>query len=373
MNNYIFYISNNCESIPKEQISNVNMDIKNKLIEQKNYIENDQTWDLAKRHVNEYENIFSSSKKFMKICKKKPISRAYFKCWEILKDFHEHIFNNSKKIQTAHIAEGPGGFIECLVDYKNKYNIDISKTHGITLLIQSDSENRVPFWKLSKDYCKENNIFINKKTDNIGDLYQYKNINAFINKVGHNSCELVTADGGFDFSNDFNQQEEVFLQLFLSEIYTAANIQSKGGTFITKVFDMFTEETNCLISILTLLYSDIYIIKPFTSRPANSEKYIVCLNYNLHGTYTILNDCKNEIINKKGIMNSLGKYYNTSVATRLCSYNTYYANRQIYYLKKTLEQVNKIKEHENIYDNIVNYDEMKKKCIEWCDHYEIDY
>ena len=40
-------------------------------------------------------------------------------------------------------------------------------------------------------------------------------IYTFINRVGYHSCEIVTADGGFDFSNDFNQQEEVFLQLFL--------------------------------------------------------------------------------------------------------------------------------------------------------------
>lgn len=371
MNNYTFYISKNDESIPNEQITHINVDIKNKLVEQKNHIKNDQTWDIAKRHVNEYENIFSSSKKFMKICTKKPISRAYFKLWEILRDFNDRIFKPNKKINTAHIAEGPGGFIECLVDYKNKYNIDIAKMSGITLLIQSDTENRVPFWKLSKQYCKDNNIYINRKSENIGDLYQLKNIYTFINRVGYHSCEIVTADGGFDFSNDFNQQEEVFLQLFLSEIYTAANIQTHGGTFITKIFDMFTTDTNCLISILTLLYNDVYIIKPFTSRPANSEKYLVCLNFDSTNKHTIMNDCRNEILNKRGIMNSLGKYYNPSVATRICVYNTYYANRQIYYLKKTLDQANKIKASTGEY--VFNFEETKQKCIEWCKHYEIEH
>jgi 23S rRNA U2552 (ribose-2'-O)-methylase RlmE/FtsJ len=371
MNNYTFYVSKNEQSITHEQIKNINEDIKKKLSEQKNHIDNDQTWDLAKRHVNEYENIFSSSKKFIKICTKKPISRAYFKLWEILRDFHDRIFKSKSRINTAHIAEGPGGFIECLVDYKAKYNIDISRMYGITLLLQSETENRVPFWKLTKEYCKDNNIFLNRKGENIGDLYQLKNIYSFVNKVGYSNCELVTADGGFDFSSDFNQQEEVFLQLFLSEIYTAASIQSQGGTFITKIFDMFTDDTNCLISILTLLYDDVYIIKPFTSRPANSEKYLVCLNYDSCNKNTLLSDCRNEIINKRGIMKSLGKYYNPSVATRICMYNTYYANRQIYYLKKTLEYANKIKS--NTYDFSTNYEETKQKCIEWCEHYEIDY
>ena len=372
MNNNTFFISKkNDENLSNEQIKKINEDIKNKLDEQKNHIENDQIWDIAKRYVNEYENIFSSSKKYIKICTKKPISRAYFKLWEILKDFHDKIFKNNKKINTAHIAEGPGGFIECLVDYKSKYKIDIDKIYGVTLLIQSDTENRVPFWKLSKDYCKDNNILINKKSENIGDLYQLKNIQTFVNKVGYHSCEIVTADGGFDFSNDFNQQEEVFLQLFLSEIYTAANIQTQGGTFITKIFDMFTIDTNCLISILSSLYNDIYIIKPFTSRPANSEKYLVCLNYDVNNKHHILNDCRNEIINKNGIMNSLGKYYNTSIATRICAYNTYYANRQMYYLKKTLDQANKIRASTGEYN--FDFEEAKQKCIEWCKHYEIEH
>ena len=88
--------------------------------------------------------------------------------------------------------------------------------YGITLLIQSETDNKVPFWKLSKEMCHNNNIYINRKMENIGDLYNIVNIDNFISKTGKNTCKLVTADGGFDFSVDFNNQEYSFLRLFLT-------------------------------------------------------------------------------------------------------------------------------------------------------------
>lgn len=377
MNNYIFLISKDItkpndynETLNHSDITNINNNLRNELQFLKNSIHNNKIWDLAKRSINEYECIFSSSKKYQKICKKKSISRAYFKLWEILKDFNDELFNtHNKKINTAHIAEGPGGFIECIVDYKNKYNININCIYGITLLIQSSTENKIPFWKLSKEFCQENKIYINRKIDNIGDLYNIENIENFIEKTGKNNCDIVTADGGFDFSLDFNNQEKSFLRLFLSEIYTASQLQKVGGSFIIKVFDTFSIETNILISILAELYKNIYIIKPFTSRPANSEKYLVCLNYQYNNS-NLLNDCKNEICNNNGIYNSLFKYYNEYIATRLTVYNTYYSNRQIVYLNQTLNEAQFIKDNKKESEKDFS---VEKNCIEWCKLYDIEY
>ena len=182
MNNYTFFLSKyHGQTLDRKSATRVNIDLRNELQKLKNSIENNHLWDMAKRNMNEYEFIFSSSKKHTKICTKNPISRAYFKLWEILKDFSTQLFNSSEGcITTAHIAEGPGGFIECLIDFKNKYEIDIKCMYGITLLIQSETDNRVPFWKLSKELCQNNNIYINRKMENIGDLYNIKNIDNLI-------------------------------------------------------------------------------------------------------------------------------------------------------------------------------------------------
>jgi 23S rRNA U2552 (ribose-2'-O)-methylase RlmE/FtsJ len=370
MENYIFKISQSLNPNDKESCVFINNDLKCRLLQLKNDINNDPSWDDAKRNMNEYEYIFSSSKKYTKICKKSPISRAYFKLWEILFDFHDELFPfTTESINTAHIAEGPGGFIQCILDFKILKKINIRYISGITLLTKSNTDNKVPFWKIDKDTCNLNNIYLNRKNDNIGDLYNINNIDKFISKVGLKTCQLVTADGGFDFSIDFDNQEENFIKLFLTEIYTASMIQETNGNFIIKVFDLFTKETNTLISILYNLYEKIYIIKPFTSRPANSEKYLVCIGFK-NNNKQILIDMRNEIIYFDNLNSLSKKYYDNAIATRICVFNTYYTNRQIDYLTKTLVEAKQIKNIQDIQFKEIN-NLYKNKCTDWCIHYQI--
>jgi 23S rRNA U2552 (ribose-2'-O)-methylase RlmE/FtsJ len=377
MENYIFKISVDTVEIDKtvdlNAIQKINADLRVKLLHLKNSIDNDPFWDEAKRNTNEYEYIFSTSKKHTKICRKNPISRAYFKLWEILCDFDDELFPKFfHHINTGHIAEGPGGFIECLLDYRKKRNINIKNIYGITLLTRSSLDNKIPFWKLNMDICIDNNIYLNRKNDNSGDLYQISNIDKFVQKVGRNTCQLVTADGGFDFSNDFGKQEESFLRLFLSEIYTASLIQQYDGNLIIKVFDLFTEQTNILFSILYKLYSKLYITKPFTSRPANSEKYLVCIGFKKNNSI-ILTDLRKELMNFDNL-NTLQKYYDEKIASRLCVFNTYYTNRQITYLEKTLQESGHIKYIEEVAETEkIKSQQSFHKCIDWCDFYGIPY
>ena len=41
-----------------------------------------------------------------------------------------------------------------------------------------------------------------------GDLYKEENLKYIIQKTFSNSMDIITADGGFDFSADFNKQEQ---------------------------------------------------------------------------------------------------------------------------------------------------------------------
>ena len=51
--------------------------------------------------------------------------------------------------------------------------------------------------------------------------------------------DFVTGDGGFDYSINFNQQEEDSLNLIYAQILFAI-ILKKGGSFVLKLFDTFT-------------------------------------------------------------------------------------------------------------------------------------
>ena len=55
-------------------------------------------------------------------------------------------------------------------------------------------------------------------------------------------------------------------------------MKKKGGNFVCKIFDVFTPFTVDLLFILYKHFEHFSIVKPVTSRPANSERYVVCKN-----------------------------------------------------------------------------------------------
>lgn len=231
-------------------------------------------WDCYKKITNVYEYIHTiiPYTKYP-VCKLRPLSRSFFKLIEIMNLLN--IEFNDENIKSFHLAEGPGGFIEAMTYLRENIN---DKYIGMTLI--SDDEN-VPSWKKSKHFLNKNeNVFIENGADGTGNLFSLKNFE-YIYDNYKNSMDFVTADGGFDFSIDFNQQEKLSLKLIFSQIIYALAIQKKGGHFILKIFDIFTQGTLDLLYLLSVSYEKIYIVKPFTSRTANSEKYIYCKNFKL--------------------------------------------------------------------------------------------
>ena len=251
-------------------------------------------WDIYKKYTNPYEYIHTIVPYTKQsICKMKPLSRSFYKLIEIYNllglDFGQ------SEIKTFHLAEGPGGFIEAISLLRNNCN---DTYYGMTLISNDDN---IPGWKKSKYFLSTHkNIIMENGEDKTGNLLNVNNLWYCYNKYG-NSMELITGDGGFDFSIDFNEQETLSLKLIFSQICYAIALQKKGGTFILKVFDIFLQSTVDLLYILSLLYYKVIIVKPNTSRIANSERYIVCKNFKLTDVHKILEKlCSNfSIINSK--------------------------------------------------------------------------
>lgn len=383
---YKLYFLNNIKN-EKKRIYKKILNLNNKLNIEKNkinkYYENNCVlWDKLKKFSNEYEFVYTSSiSEFKSVSIIYPISRSYFKLWEILHDF-KHLINidNDELFKTAHIAEGPGGFIECIYKYiSSYYNEDIFdkiKIYGMTLL--SDNVN-IPNWKIKKNNINSFNIELNKRYQGNGDLYDIVNINTFIDNIGYKSCNFITGDGGFDFSYNYNEQEENFIFFFISEIYMILNLLKKGGNCIIKIYDIYSKNSIKLIYILTLFFSDIYILKPLTSRPANSEKYLLCNNYNDDNKLLkYVNILKDIIINKDiKLLNTNNISIPYNFLDMIYKYNIWYTNRQIEYINKTIDLIEKTNTEENKENNKVYlnnlYNLNKKKCIEWCQHYNMKY
>ena len=245
-----------------------------KLLESKGKIETQiDIWDKNKKKKNQYELVYVSNRnKYFNVANYIPISRSYFKLWEILSD----IKYTGNEIRTSHIAEGPGGFIEATINYCRVNGINIDGIDAITL---KEDNKDVPNWNMGQKMIKDNNINIHYGKDGTGNIYNIQNILDFVIKVGKNTVDIVTADGGFDYSIDYNKQEQLSYRLFLCEMIIAVSIQKPGGMYIFKIFDISTPFTIQLLYILYKSYDNLSITKPYTSRMANSEKYVICRGF----------------------------------------------------------------------------------------------
>ena len=81
-----------------------------------------------------------------------------------------------------------------------------------------EEKSSIPNWYKMKNVLKENpNIHIEYGEDNTGNLFNHKNLMYCRDKF-NNKMDIVTADGGFDFSDDFNNQETNAFRLILTQI-----------------------------------------------------------------------------------------------------------------------------------------------------------
>ena len=341
------------------------------LQEQKNKIFESKEWDKTKKFSNDYELIHIPNKrsKSDSVALYQPLSRSYFKMIEIIKDFNL-ITKKKESFISSHLAEGPGGFMEACYNISHKVGFDFYSHYGITLY---SSNKDIPGWNKALDFIYNNNdVKICYGKDKTGNLYNSDNILNFIDNVGKSNCDLVTADGGFDFSIDFNKQELLSYRLILCEIITALGIQKIGGSFICKFFDLYSIATIKLLFLLNSFYEEVFITKPLTSRPANSEKYIVCKNFK-----GIDFDYIKELINVIGLWNKnqehilindifefkLPSYY----IKQIKSYNNINYKLQMETINNTLSLMSKNKSL-SILNSII--EKQVKKAKKWCEDYD---
>jgi len=353
--------------IVSESISQYLSDIKCRITNQ------EKIWDMYKKYTNPYEYIHTPIP-FKKKCisKYKPLSRSYFKMLEISQSFGLHIYYHA--IKTFHLAEGPGGFIEAICKLRNN-----KEDSYIGMTILDDDDNNIPSWKKSEIFLNENkNVFIETGFDKTGDILKIENFEYCVSKYG-SSMDLITGDGGFDFSTNFNNQEQDMTKLLFAQVCFALCMQKREGSFVLKIFDSFISSTIDIIYILCSFYKKVYITKPQTSRYANSEKYIVCKGFlfeNNSNFYGYIHNAFKLMTNTTTTTN-ITRFLSIPIShffiTRLEEYNSIFGQQQIeniYYTLTLIENKNKNDKSEKI-DNIVKMN--TQKCIQWCIKHNISY
>lgn len=171
----------------------------------------------------------------------------------------------------ADVCAGPGGFSEYVL-WKKKWN---AKGFGFTLKGEND-------FKLDEFYagpCETFHPYYGPK-DN-GDVYDPKNQRGFRDLIMEDTegkgIHFMMADGGFSVEGQENIQEILSKQLYLCQCLVALMVVREGGNFVVKLFDLFTHFSAGLVYLMYRCFDRICIFKPNSSRPANSERYLICL------------------------------------------------------------------------------------------------
>lgn len=315
-------------------------------------------WNKFVKFTNDFELVQPTSSY-------RTINRAFFKLWELLIDYE---LIPDRPIITAHLAEGPGGFIDAVLRYRHLTTSITDRIYAITLK-NADDDNVPDF---NRYITKHDNVNICYGYDGTGNLYEPKNIRYFAQYISEKNdgklADLVTADGGFDVSGDFNKQEQMSYKIIFVQVVAALSVQVVGGSFIIKFFDLYTDFTMKLMYIMYSLYDEFYIVKPHTSRPANSEKYIVVKGF-------------------RGVTKRFLAYFHNSIdrwtenispqidvpqafIDKVAEFNRVFVKNQIFSINKTLNLSNNKQDNETLVG-------IKEKQVytarEWCKQYNIKY
>jgi 23S rRNA U2552 (ribose-2'-O)-methylase RlmE/FtsJ len=335
----------------------------------KNILTNGKNWEYYKKIVNPYELVYTQRKynEFPdSLCLLKPLSRSYFKMIEMLEIINFFGTFRSENVRSAHVCEGPGGFIEALFEesLKNKKRMQTS----IAMTLKSKQTN-VPGWKRASNFLQRNrNIRILYGEDDTGDIMKPENQQYFIdycvNPVYGGKMNIFTADGGFDFSCNYLKQEKMIFPLLMASTKIGFEVLKKGGVFILKIFDFYEKATVDLLYFLSCHFNEWILYKPAMSRPCNPEQYFIGKGFT---------GCSNEISDVMRLWCSMlennqpiESLFNVELPQEfnmtVNELRTHSFNRQTEYLEKVFFMIEK-----NDNELINNYlKKNEKTSLDWC-------
>ncbi len=238
----------------------------------------DNIWEYYKKLTNPFELIFTTQGDIptpQSICVIKPLSRSYFKMIEMLTVVSFFDMFKGSAIRTAHVCEGPGGFIEATYDMGERLRRKVVSTKTMTL---KPTHNHIPGWRRAANFLRKHpEVKIHYGPKGTGDILDAANRAAFIEDTQY--VHLFTADGGVDFTTNFPEQEKTIFPLLCASVHIGLSVLCTGGVFILKFFDAFSVPTQDLIIGLGSQFKRWTLYKPATSRPCNSEQYFIGVDY----------------------------------------------------------------------------------------------
>lgn len=183
----------------------------------------------------------------------------------------------SKKVHRelvfADVCGGPGAFSQALFNDGRRQGFKRMHGYGMTLAAVTGLDWYNHLLKSPYFTCTYG-------LDGTGDIFKLSNIDCLASLTAAVPLLLVVADGGFNV--DFtvaNYQETISSRILYGQWLAALKLLRKGGCFVLKLFDTFSPLSRAVLYLSCFLYRRVHIAKPRHSRVVNSERYLVCVDY----------------------------------------------------------------------------------------------
>ena len=263
------------------------------------------------------------------------------------------LFPRDQVISVVDLAGGPGSWSQYVLT-----NYPQATIIGITLHREGSTTNwNFKKYGLTSARFEEFRGKISATGKGDGDLLQYYNdFSSYVLTKG--SADVVMADGGEEGSNE-NLQEQYNVPLILAEIVTGLLVVKKmtdrpGGNMVIKVFDLHTNLMAQIIHLVSKCFNRCILTKPITSRPANSEKYLVCLGCHSNDFVKPYADYLSQIlggiVHGGRIPHQIAVIKYTAFSNWLYNFNEIFGIDQYNALEKILEVKRNPQQAESIYD-----------------------
>jgi hypothetical protein len=203
-----------------------------------------------------------------------PVTNAWMKYWEIYIEY-DIVPNHVDHTFTAFFnAELPGASLCALNHYMKTMRPTMKFEWWASSLAPGESTgDGSALGDTYGLYAANRSRWLMSSTNN-GDATVLDNLLDFERRVGP-TVDLYSHDAGISVSDDFNNQELANAKLHLGCAIAGFMTLRIGGAFIAKQYTCFETFTWNLILIYSLMFDEFYLCKPLTSRPYNSEIYLV--------------------------------------------------------------------------------------------------
>jgi 23S rRNA U2552 (ribose-2'-O)-methylase RlmE/FtsJ len=207
---------------------------------------------------------------------KKPITNATLKFIELWNRYVDpKIFTEKKLLVHFDNASFPGTFIIGADIMMNRYKDCKYEWYASSLIPDEKNKKLGDIYGLYKNH-KDHWLMTDKLTGDVTDI----NMQLHIKKLLGGKVDLYTSDLGFDSQEDYNSQEVLHILPNLGQVLSGLLVLRKGGIMIFKQYTYFEPFSISLLALLTTMFNSVEISKPETSKPANSEIYIICSGFN---------------------------------------------------------------------------------------------